>query len=63
MLVLSEENKINSNTKMICLTSPGNPTGCVIPEEELQKIASLAIDNNLLVISDEIYSRIYFSIG
>ena len=54
------KNKINSNTKMICLTSPGNPTGCVIPEEELQKIASLAIENNLLVISDEIYSRIYF---
>ena len=54
------KNKINSNTKMICLTSPGNPTGCVIPEDELQKIASLAIENDLIVISDEIYSRIYF---
>ena len=34
------KNKINSKTKMICLTSPGNPTGCVIPEDELKKIAS-----------------------
>tara|TARA_B100000686_G_scaffold43138_2_gene45179 strand:- start:229 stop:1419 length:1191 start_codon:yes stop_codon:yes gene_type:complete len=57
------QNKINSNTKMICLTSPGNPTGCVIPEDELQKIASLAIENDLIVISDEIYSRIYFGEG
>ena len=32
---------------MICLTSPGNPTGCVIPEEELQKIASLAIEKTI----------------
>ena len=57
------QNKINSNTKMICLTSPGNPTGCVIPEDELQKIASLAIETDLIVISDEIYSRIYFGEG
>ena len=48
---------------MICLTSPGNPTGCVIPEDELQKIASLAIENDLIEISDEIYSRIYFGEG
>ena len=42
------------------LNSPSNPTGCAYTEEELQKIADIAIEKNLLVISDEIYERIVY---
>lgn len=52
--------KITDKTKMICVTSPGNPTGCSESEENLKAIAELAKKHNLIVISDEIYNRIYF---
>ncbi len=52
--------KITPKTKMICVTSPGNPTGCTESMENLKAIADLAIKHNLIVISDEIYNRIYF---
>jgi aminotransferase len=55
--------KITPKTKMICVTSPGNPTGCSEPMENLKAIADLAIKHNLIVISDEIYNRIYFGDG
>jgi len=55
--------KITPRTKMICVTSPGNPTGCTEPMENLKAIAELAIKHNLIVISDEIYNRIYFGGG
>ncbi|MFW5643316.1 MAG: pyridoxal phosphate-dependent aminotransferase, partial [Alkalispirochaeta sp.] len=55
--------KITPRTKMICVTSPGNPTGCTEPMENLKAIAELAIKHNLIVISDEIYNRIYFGDG
>ena len=51
---------ITPRTKMICVTSPGNPTGCVEPWENLEALAELAQKHNLIVISDEIYNRIYF---
>lgn len=54
---------ITPRTKVLCITSPGNPTGCVVPEGELQKLAQLAIQRNLIVISDEIYARIYYGDG
>ncbi len=52
--------KITPRTKMICVTSPGNPTGCVESKENLEALAKLAIKHNLVVVSDEIYNRIYF---
>lgn len=52
--------KITPRTKMICVTSPGNPTGCVESRENLDALAELAIKHNLVVTSDEIYNRIYF---
>lgn len=52
--------KITDKTKMICVTSPGNPTGCSETEENLKAIAELAKKHNLIVVSDEIYNRIYF---
>ncbi|QEN09651.1 pyridoxal phosphate-dependent aminotransferase [Oceanispirochaeta crateris] len=54
------EKRITDKTKILCITSPGNPTGCVLSKENLEALAEIAIRHNLLVISDEIYSRIYF---
>ena len=52
---------INSRTKMVILNSPQNPTGGLIPEEDVREIAELVRDRDLIVLSDEIYSRIYYT--
>jgi aspartate/methionine/tyrosine aminotransferase len=57
------EKLITPRTKMLCITSPGNPTGCVQSKESLEALAKLAIKHNLLVMSDEIYARIYHGKG
>jgi len=49
--------KITSKTKMIILCTPNNPTGTVFNKKELTGIADLAKDNDLLVISDEVYNE------
>ena len=51
------ENTINSNTKMIVLNYPNNPTGKILPEKLQDDIVELARKNNLYVLSDEIYSQ------
>jgi len=51
------ENTINSNTKMIILNYPNNPTGKILPEKLQDDIVDLARKNNLYVLSDEIYSQ------
>jgi aspartate/methionine/tyrosine aminotransferase len=45
---------------MVVLNSPANPTGGVIPRDDLERIASLLRDRDVLILSDEIYSRIYY---
>jgi aspartate aminotransferase len=52
---------INSRTKMVILNSPHNPTGGLIPEEDVREIAELVRDRDLIILSDEIYSRIYYT--
>jgi aspartate aminotransferase len=54
------KSKLNSKTKLLILNSPQNPTGGVIPEEDIAAIAEMVRDMDTLVLSDEIYSRIYF---
>jgi len=54
------EERITPRTKALLLGFPSNPTGAVMPREKLQKIADLAIKHDLLVISDEIYSRLIY---
>jgi aspartate aminotransferase len=54
------EHRITPKTKMIVLNSPSNPTGGVLSFEDLGRIADLAIKHNLLVFSDEIYSRMIY---
>jgi aspartate aminotransferase len=47
---------ISSNTKMIVLNSPNNPTGKIIREREIDDILKLARKNEIFVLSDEVYS-------
>ncbi len=51
---------INSKTKLIILNSPSNPTGGVIPVEDLEHIAAAAQRYDAWVLSDEIYTRIVY---
>lgn len=51
---------ITKRSKMILIGSPNNPTGGVLGVEEIDFIADLAVDHNLLVLSDEIYDRILY---
>jgi aminotransferase len=46
---------ITEKTKAVMLSYPSNPTGSTIDRETLEKIAGLALEHNLIVISDEIY--------
>ena len=46
---------ITPKTKLLLLNSPANPSGALIPDRELPAIAALAKENDLIVISDEIY--------
>ena len=51
---------ITPRTRMIIVNSPHNPTGMVLSRDELEAIARIAIDNDLLVISDEAYEHLVF---
>ncbi len=51
---------ITPRTKVILLGNPNNPTGAVIPRSELESIAKLAIEHDLLLIVDEVYSRLVY---
>jgi aspartate aminotransferase len=51
---------INPRTRVIVLVNPSNPTGRVYSRGELQVLADLAIENDLAVISDEVYEQIVF---
>lgn len=51
---------ITPRTRMIVLNSPQNPTGGVLTDEDLREIAWLAVEHDLIVLSDEIYRRIVY---
>ncbi|ALC13081.1 pyridoxal phosphate-dependent aminotransferase [Sphingopyxis sp. 113P3] len=52
--------KITDKTRMIVLINPANPTGRVYSRAELQNVADLAIEHDLLVLSDEVYEYITY---
>ena len=54
------EKMINSNSKIIVLNYPNNPTGKILPEKLQDQIVDLAIKNDLYILSDEIYSDYSF---
>lgn len=51
---------VNPKTKLILLNSPHNPTGAVFTREQLEQIAALARDNDLIVVTDEVYEHLVF---
>jgi aspartate/methionine/tyrosine aminotransferase len=53
--------KITGKTRMLIFNSPNNPTGTVFHPSVLEKLAALAVQHDLWVLSDEIYARILFS--
>jgi aminotransferase len=56
------EARITPRTKVLFLSYPSNPTGAVVPREEMLKIAALARRHDLLVLSDEIYDRLVYGV-
>ena len=54
------EAHITSKTKMIILNNPNNPSGAVYSREVLERVAALAVKYDLLVLSDEMYSRLVY---
>jgi aspartate aminotransferase len=52
--------RLSPKTRLVVLNSPQNPTGEVIPADEIRALADLLRDRDLVILSDEIYSRIYF---
>jgi aspartate aminotransferase len=51
---------ITDRTRLIILNSPENPTGGVMQRKEVEQVAKIIGDRNILVLSDEIYSRLLF---
>src|SRR2546422_3676879 len=52
--------RLSNKTKMVILVSPANPTSGVIPKEDLARMADMFRDRDIMVLSDEIYSRIWY---
>lgn len=53
-------NKITNKTKAIILSYPNNPTGAIMDKNDLEKISDILIENDIIVISDEIYSELTY---
>jgi len=51
---------ITPKTKAIVMNSPSNPTGMIYTESELRAIAKVAVENNIFVVSDEIYEKLVY---
>jgi aspartate/methionine/tyrosine aminotransferase len=51
---------ITKKTRLVILNSPQNPTGGILTEEDLQAVARLAVEHDLWVLTDEIYSQITY---
>jgi aspartate aminotransferase len=54
------ENAMTPRTKMLILNSPGNPTGSVYTREELEGIVEVAAEEDIYILSDEIYEKLVY---
>lgn len=54
------EKVLAPKTKILIVNTPNNPTGSVIPGQVLDDLAEIAVDHDLLVLSDEVYDRLVF---
>lgn len=52
--------KITDKTKLLVLNSPSNPTGAAYTRDQLKDLAQVVIENDIFVLSDEIYGRIVY---
>ena len=52
---------ISNRTKLIIINSPQNPTGGVLGRQDIEQIAKVIGDRNIMILSDEIYSRLLFN--
>src|SRR6058998_2537312 len=52
------QDAMTPRTKMVIINSPGNPTGAVYTKEELAAIVEVAVDEEILILSDEIYEKL-----
>lgn len=55
------ESQINSHTRAILFTNPGNPTGTVLTKDELIMLADIAKEHNLFLIGDEVYREFVYN--
>jgi len=56
----SISSRLTNKSKILIINSPNNPTGAVISEDNLAQIAELAIEKDLFVIADEVYSELVY---
>jgi aspartate aminotransferase len=54
------EKLITPRTKMIVVNSPNNPTGAVVPREEMERLLAVAVRHNILLLSDECYCQFLY---
>lgn len=54
------EDAMSPRTKMIILNSPGNPTGAVYTRDELEALGEVALEEDILILSDEIYEKLVY---
>ncbi len=54
------EEAMSPRTKLIIINSPGNPTGSVYTKEELEALAEVALAEDILILSDEIYEKLMY---
>ena len=52
--------QITGRTKLMVINSPNNPCGSIIPQEDLQRLSELAKEHDIIVLSDEIYSKFLY---
>lgn len=52
---------ITDKTKAIIINSPSNPSGMVYSREELEELAQVALEHNILIVSDEIYEKLIYN--
>ena len=54
------KSKVNSNTRMIMINSPHNPTGAVLSESDIEQLRAVVKDTNIIILSDEVYEHLIF---
>lgn len=52
--------KVTAKTKLLMLNSPSNPSGAILKASELEKIGQFCVENDIMILSDEIYNRLTY---